>query len=253
MSEKEIVLMHRREQVALVTFNRPEALNALNGAVNLKLVELLKTAENDDEVKVVVLTGAGEKAFVAGGDLKEMMDLDALGARAYALGAKQAVDTIYRLKKPVIAAINGLCLGGGLEYALACDLRTAAQDARFALPEIKLGIMPGSGGTQRLTRLIGMGRAKELIYTGDMFDAPTALAFGVVNRVHPGDALIEETLAWANQIAAKSSTALELIKSAVQTGVETDLETGYRYEIDCFGLCFNTREQKEAFAAFGKA
>jgi enoyl-CoA hydratase len=250
MPEKEPVLMERREQVALIVFNRPESMNALNRAVNRRLLELLDEAEANEKIKVVVLTGSGDRAFVAGGDIREMKDLDSLGARAYALQAKLAADRIYHLKKPVIAAINGLCLGGGLEYALACDFRTAAHGARFALPEINLGIMPGSGGTQRLTRLVGMGRAKELLYTGEIFDAQKALDLGVINHVYPPATLIEETLLLANKIAAKSSMAIELIKSAVQTGAETDLESGLRLEIDCFGLCFSTKERQEAFDSF---
>jgi enoyl-CoA hydratase len=160
MAEHDVVLYEKNESIAILTFNRPEALNALNTEVNIQLVDKLDTAEKDAEVKVIVLTGSGEKAFVAGADIKEMTDMDAMGAREHALKAKRAVDRICHLTKPVIAAVNGFCLGGGMEYALACDFRVASENARFGLPEINLDIMPGSAGTQRLPRLIGMGKQR---------------------------------------------------------------------------------------------
>ncbi|MEN6465301.1 MAG: enoyl-CoA hydratase-related protein [Syntrophaceae bacterium] len=246
----EIILYEKRDGVALITFNRPQALNALNTEVNMKLVELFDAAEKDEEVKVVVLTGAGEKAFVAGADIKEMMNLDAIGARQFALNAKRAADKIYNLSKPVIAAINGFCLGGGLEYALACDFRVASENAKFALPEITLGIMPGSAGTQRLSRLIGTGKAKELIYTGTIISALEALSLGLVNYVYKKESLIDEAMSIAGKIASKSPVALSLIKSAINKGTETDLETASMFEIDCFALCFTTEEQKRLMTAF---
>jgi len=246
----DIILCEKQNGVALVTFNRPQALNALNTEVNLKIIELFDAVEKDDEVKVVVLTGAGEKAFVAGADIKEMMSLDAIGAREFALNAKRAADRIYNIKKPVIAAINGFCLGGGLEYALACDFRVASENAKFALPEITLGIMPGSAGTQRLPRLIGTGKAKEMIYTGAIIGAQEALDLGLVNHVFKKEALIAEALSIAGKIASKSPVALSLIKSSVNKGTETDLETASIFEIDCFALCFTTEEQKRLMTAF---
>ena len=252
MENKDIVLFEKKEDIAFVTFNRPEAMNALSTKVNIRLGEILDMAEMDETVKVVILTGAGEKAFVAGGDIMEMMDLDALGARGYAIQAKRAVDKIYGLHKPVIAAINGFCLGGGLEYAMACDFRVASETAKFGLPEINIGIMPGSSGTQRLPRLIGMGRAKELIMTGTLFDAKEALAMGIVNHLFAPAALLDETAAIAKKIASKSPVALSLIKSAMDKGAGVDLETGFQFEMDCFGLCFTTEEQKLAMAAFTK-
>lgn len=246
----DIILCEKRNGVALVTFNRPQALNALNTEVNLKLIELFDALEKDGEVKVVVLTGAGEKAFVAGSDIKEMMSLDAIGAREFALNAKRAADKIYNLSKPVIAAINGFCLGGGLEYAMACDFRVASENAKFANPEITLGIMPGSAGTQRLPRIVGTGKAKEMIYTGGMIGAQEALDLGLINHVFKKEALIEETMAIAGKIAGKSPVALSLIKSAINKGTETDLETASLFEIDCFALCFTTEEQKRLMTAF---
>jgi len=245
-----VVLYEKKENVALLTFNRPGALNALNTEVNLKLIELLLQADNDAEIKVVVLTGAGSKSFVAGADIKEMLEMNALQAREHGLRAKRVTDTLWNLGKPVIAAINGYCMGGGLEYAMACDLRTAAETAKFGLPEINLGIMPGSAGTQRLPRLIGMTKAKEYCFTGGTFDAKQALELGLINYVYPAEALRAETLALAGKIATKSASSLKLIKAAMNRGTETDIETAALFEIDCFGLCFSTKEQKEGMKKF---
>jgi enoyl-CoA hydratase len=245
-----VVLYEKKENVALLTFNRPGALNALNTEVNLKLIELLLQADNDTEIKVVVLTGAGSKSFVAGADIKEMLEMNALQAREHGLRAKRVTDTLWNLGKPVIAAINGFCMGGGLEYAMACDLRTAAETAKFGLPEINLGIMPGSAGTQRLPRLIGMTKAKEYCFTGGTFDAKQALELGLINYVYPAEALLAETLALAGKIATKSASSLKLIKASMNRGTETDMETAALFEIDCFGLCFSTKEQKEGMKKF---
>ena len=250
--EEQVVLYKKDENIALITFNRPQALNALNTEVNLKLIELLLQAENDEGIKVVVLTGSGNKAFVAGADIKEMMEMTSLTARAYALRAKRVTDTIWNLEKPVIAAINGFCLGGGMEYAMACDLRTASETAKFGLPEINLGIMPGSAGTQRLPRLIGLARAKEYCFTGGMFDAQRALEMGLVNHVYPAESLMNETMTLAQKIASKSPHSLKLIKAAMNRGTETDLETAALLEIDCFSLCFSTNEQKEGMKKFAE-
>lgn len=247
--KKDIIIFEKKDRVAVLTLNRPESLNALNTSVNLKLIEYLLHAETDSEIKVVVLTGSG-KAFVAGGDIKEMYGKDAMEARAYALQAKRVTDTIWNLGKPVIAAINGLCLGGGLEYAMACDLRTASENAKFGQPEINIGIMPGSAGTQRLPRLIGMTKAKEFCFTGAMLDAKMALQLGLINHVYPVASFMEETLALARQIASKSAPALRLIKTAINHGADANIETGSLFEIDCFGLCFSTQEQKDSMKAF---
>lgn len=247
---RDVVLYKKRDAIAIITFNRPGALNALNTDVNIKLIELLDRAEKDGEVKAVVLTGSGDKAFVAGADIKEMLNMEPIGAREHAIRAKKSADKIYYLKKPVIAAINGFCLGGGMEYAMACDFRVASENAKFGLPEINLGIMPGSAGTQRLPRLIGMGKAKELVYTGSMIDATQALNFGLINYIFESAELLEETIKLAGKIASKSSVALSLIKSAINKGTEIDLESASMFEIDCFALCFSTEEQKSGMAAF---
>lgn len=250
MNGKDVVLYEKQESIAFLTFNRPEAMNALNSEVNLKLIELLGKAEDDPEIRVIILKGAGDKAFVAGGDIKEMLDKDSMGARDYALAAKRVIDKIWNLKKPVIAAIQGFCLGGGLEYALACDLRTASEKARFAVPEINIGIMPGSAGTQRLARMIGITKAKQMCFTGDMIGAKEALDLGILNEVYPPDELLPKTIELAKKIASKSAPAITLIKSAINKGTQMDLESASLFEIDCFGLCFSTREQKEGMQAF---
>jgi len=250
MERSDVVLYEKRENIALLTFNRPDALNALNTDVNLTLIELLDKADEDSDIRVIVLTGSGNKAFVAGADIKEMMNMGAMEAREHAIRAKRVTDKIWNLNKPVIAAINGFCLGGGLEYALACDLRIAAENARVGLPEINLGILPGGGGTQRLPRLIGLTKAKELCFTGDILDAGKALELGLVNAVYPKESLLEETMALAKKIASKSATSVALIKSAMNKGTEMNLESAALFEIDCFGLCFSTEEQKKGMAAF---
>jgi enoyl-CoA hydratase len=247
---KEVVLYERQENIAWLTFNRPEALNALNTEVNLALTDCLNRSEADPEVRVIILKGSGDKAFVAGADIKEMMTMSAMEAREHAIRAKRVTDTIWNLKKPVIAAIQGFCLGGGLEYALACDLRIASEKAKFGLPEINLGIMPGGAGTQRLARLVGLTKAKELCLTGGVIDAGQALTLGILNAVCPQENLLSEATALAKKIASKSPHAVTLIKSSINKGTEMDLESAALFEIDCFGLCFSTDEQKQGMQAF---
>jgi enoyl-CoA hydratase len=250
MTNMDVVLYEKGDGIAFLTINRPESMNALNTPVNAKLIELLDRAETDREVRVIILKGAGDKAFIAGGDIREMINKNAMEARDYALAAKRVTDKIWNLKKPVIAAINGLCLGGGLEYAMSCDLRTASGKARFGQPEINIGIMPGSAGTQRLSRLIGITKAKQLCFTGDMIGADEALALGLINEVYPAEELLEKTVALAKKIASKSGPALALMKSAINKGYDLDLESAAMFEIDCFGLCFATEEQKAGMNAF---
>ena len=247
---KETVLYQKEENVAWITFNRPEVLNALNADVNLALIDCLNRAEADPEVRVIILKGSGDRAFVAGADIKEMMSMSAMEAREHALRAKRVTDAIWNLKKPVIAAIQGFCLGGGLEYALACDLRIASESAKLGLPEINLGIMPGGAGTQRLARLVGLTKAKELCLIGGMIDANQALRLGILNFVCPQEALLAEAATLAKKIALKSPHAVTLIKSCINRGTEMDLESAALFEIDCFGLCFSTEEQKKGMDAF---
>lgn len=199
---------------------------------------------------MVILTGSGNRAFIAGADIKEMLPLSSPEARDHGLRSKRVADKLWNLGKPVIAMIDGFCLGGGLEYAMACDIRIASEKSKFGLPEITLGIIPGSAGTQRLPRLIGLTKAKELALTGEIFDAKLALDYGLVNHVVPSEALVEKTYALADRIAKNSAFSAKMVKTAMNKGTETDMETASLFEINCFALCFSTREQKDGMQAF---
>src|SRR5512137_979105 len=221
MSEGNL-LLEKGDGIALVTINNPKVLNALTVASYLELEELLAELEADDAVRVVLLTGAGEKAFVAGGDIRYLDSLGVEGARGFALLAQRVYARIETFPKPVIAVVNGYALGAGCELAMACDLRIAAETARFGQPEVKLGIIPGFAGTQRLARLVGKGLAKELIFTGEMIDAREAWRIGLVNRVVPAAALLAEARAVAAQMLDKSAAAIRLAKDAIEQGLEMD-------------------------------
>ena len=244
------LLFSKENGIGIVTINRPKALNALNGEVYSELYQMFQEIENDPEVRVVILTGAGERAFVAGADVVEMQPQSSVEIHGFLGKARQASDRIYTLSKPVIAAINGFALGGGCELAMCCDLRIASESARFGQPEISLGIIPGAGGTQRLTRLVGMTKAKELMYTGDMIDAKTALAMNLVNKVVPPESLMTEAKALAQKLLSKSGAALSLLKKAINSGAEMSLPAGLDMEMECFASCFATQDQKEGMKAF---
>jgi enoyl-CoA hydratase len=245
----ETLLLERRDRVAIITVNRPDKRNALNIKTREEGAALLEELRNDDSVGVVVFTGAGDKAFIAGADIGEfagrtaMMQRDVMTARSLFT----AFDTF---PKPVIAMINGYCLGGGCELALACDIRIASETASFGQPEINLGIIPGGGGTQRLTRLVGEGKAMELILSGDIIDAKAAYEIGLVNHVFPADQLEAKTMEIANRIASKSPIALSLAKEAVKLASHSNLDEGLRREVDLFALCFSTADKDEGVSAF---
>jgi enoyl-CoA hydratase len=236
--------------VATLTINRPRALNALNLETLEELKDYFTAVQSDPETKVVIVTGAGEKAFVAGGDLSVMAPLDPMPARASARLAQSVLNLIEQGTRPVIAAVNGYALGGGCELAMACDIRIAAETARFGQPEVNLGIIPGWGGTQRLPRLVGKGRALELLLTGEMIDAAEALRIGLVNRVVPADRLLAEARALAARIAGKGQVAVRLAKEAVVNGLEMESLRAAACEADLFALCFATEDQKEGMRAF---
>jgi len=236
--------------IVTLCINRPKALNALNQATLLELLEAFAQIKNDPEVKSVVLTGAGEKAFVAGADISEMQPLDAVSGRQFALLGHRLAAAIEKLPKPVIAAVNGYALGGGCELALCCDMRLASENARFGQPEVNLGVIPGFGGTQRLARLIGKGRACELIMTGDMIDAEEAYRIGLANKVLPADGLLPAALKLAQKIGSKGPLAVAFAKSALHNGLEMDLARACDQEADLFGLCFASADQKEGMQAF---
>jgi len=246
----ENLLIDVAESIATVTINRPHILNALNLQTLEELKDYFTIVQTDSTVKVVILTGAGEKAFVAGGDLSVMAPMDPLAARASAALAQNIFHLIEHGSKPVIAAINGYSLGGGCGLAMACDIRIASDTARFGQPGINLGIIPGWGGTQRLPRLIGKGRALEILLTGEMIDAAEAWRIGLVNLVVPADQLLSEARATAAKIAAKGQVAVRLCKEAVVKGFEMDLSSATDYELDLFALCFATEDQKEGMKAF---
>jgi enoyl-CoA hydratase len=246
----ETLLLDISEGVATVTINRPEVLNALNAELLQKLRETLATLEKEPLARVIILTGSGEKAFVAGADIAAMRDLGPLAAREMALTAQELLASIESCSKPVIAAVNGYALGGGCELAMACDLRIASDSARFGQPEVNLGIIPGWAGTQRLPRLVGKGRALELVLTGNIIDAEEAWRIGLVNRVVSQGELMAESRKLALQIAAKSQVTTRLCKEAVVNGLEMDSARAGQYEADLFGLCFSTHDQKEGMSAF---
>lgn len=249
MPDYQTITVDRRGAVAVLTINRPDKLNALNKTVHAEGVAALDELRRDTSVRVVVITGSGPKSFIAGADISEFAGQTPVTQRDLFL-ERTFFNSIDTFPKPVIAMINGFCLGGGNELALACDLRIASENARFAQPEINLGIMCGGGGTQRLTRLIGEGRAMEMILTGDMIDAQTALKFGLVTAVHPAEELEARTMELAEKIAQKAPVALQMSKEAVKFASRSNLDEGLRREVDLFAICFSTEDKEEGVAAF---
>ncbi len=246
----ENILLEREGAVAVITVNRPKALNALNADTLKELDRAFDELGADKSLSAVIITGAGEKAFVAGADIAFMKDLNPVEARNFALLGQAVLNKIENLPQPVIAAVNGFALGGGCELAMACDIRLASENARFGQPEVNLGVPPGFAGTQRLPRLVGKGRAKELLYTGDMISADEAYRIGLVNKVYPAAELLPAAKALAEKIGSKGPVAIRLTKSAVNQGLEMDAARGMAYEAEVFGLSFATEDQKEGMGAF---
>lgn len=244
------ILFQKEEKLATVTINRPKALNALNTEVLKELDEIIEQISEDNDIYTVILTGAGEKAFAAGADIGEMKDMSVMEGRRFSLMGNNIFRKIENLEKPVIAVLNGFTLGGGCELAMACDIRIASTKAKIGQPEVGLGITPGFGGTQRLARLVGMGAAKELIYTGKIIDANEAYRIGLVNKVVEPEKLMEEAKNLANTIAANAPIAVKLSKAAINRGTQMDIDTAVMYEADVFAECFSTEDQKEGMAAF---
>ncbi len=242
------ILLQKEEKIAILTVNRPQALNALNKETITELSEALDILEKDESVRVIILTGSGEKAFVAGADIKEFKDFNELqGEELARKGQEMLFNKIENLHKPVIAAVNGYALGGGLELAMACHFRIASDNAKLGLPEVTLGLIPGYGGTQRLPLLIGKGRAMQAIFTAEMFSAEKAFNIGLVNEVVSQEELLNFTKKIAKKIARNSSTA---IQKAIQSINAFTTDHGYETEIESFGELFGTDDFKEGTEAF---
>ena len=244
------LIYEKKENIGLLTINRPEKMNAISQELTAELSLLLDEIENDDELRVIVITGAGDKAFVAGADINELVDRDARLGRRVSRERQEIFSRIENLHVPVIAAVNGYALGGGLELALACSIRICSEKAQFGAPEVKLGIIPGDGGTQRLPRLVGQGRAMEMIITGDFIDAQEAYRIGLVNKVFPPEKLKEEAMELAKKIASRPPLAVRYAKEAVNRSQEGDSASGFALESYLHALSCTTEDKKEGVSAF---
>jgi len=244
------VILEKEDYLAILTINRPSALNALNKQTLVELNAALEDIKEDPVIKVVIITGSGNKAFVAGADIAYMQNFTVQEGRAFAEFGQGVFRAIELMEKPVIAAVNGFALGGGCELAMACDIRLAAENAIFGQPEVGLGIMPGFGGTQRLPRLIGEGMAKELTYTADSIKADEAYRIGLVNHVYSAAELMEQARKMAQKIARQAAQAVGYSKFAINKGMQVDLDTGMSIESGVFGMCFSVADQKEGMTAF---
>jgi len=246
----ENVLYEKKGGIAYVTLNRPKVLNALNTPTWKDLRATFEDARDDVAVRGVILTGAGDKAFIAGADISELAQVTAVGAEQSSRFGQEVLDLIENLGKPVIAAINGFALGGGCETAMACTIRIAVENAKFGQPEIRLGLVPGGGGTQRLPRLVGKGRALQLILTGEMISAQEAYRIGLVNEIAPAADLIKRAEAIIRQIASNAPIAAKFALDAVNKGMEASQSEGSLLEASYFGLCAATEDKKEGTSAF---
>jgi len=243
-------IYEKSERTATITINRPKMLNALNEDTILEVLSRLEDAKKDKTIRVIVITGAGERAFSAGADIKMIRDMDSPKARDVSRLGHKLCDKIEKLGKPVIAAINGYALGGGLELAMACDIRIASENARLGQPEINLGLVPGWGGTQRLPRFVGKSVAKEMVFTGKIIDANTAERLGLVNSVVPPDQLRSVVRELAKQIADKPPISIKLVKELINSSLETSLKVGEISEAEAFSIAASTEDFREGVAAF---
>ena len=241
--------VEREEEVVQITINRQDKLNAMNLGVMDEFISLLDNLEKDSS-KVIIITGEGTKAFSAGADIEYMSNIGPAEAEKYALRGHEVLNKIEKLEKPVIAAVNGYALGGGCELALACDIRFASPNAQLGQPEVTLGICPGWGGTQRLLRIIGPARAKDLIFSGRKITAEEAFSMGLINRIFPSDSLLSETKAYAKLLSKNRSFAIGISKMLVNRGTDTNLDTGLKLEIYSWAVCFSTKEREERMRKF---
>lgn len=246
----EHIIFESQSGLATLTFNRPKALNALNNALIEEFSLVLDQIASNQDIRVLILTGAGDKSFVAGADINELATFNPLEAKLFSKKGHQALHKLQTLPIPVIAAVNGFALGGGSEIALACDFVYASKNAKFGLPEITLGLIPGFGGTQRLPRLIGKNLAKELIFSGKMINADEAKQMGIVNQVHEAESLMEAVRTTANVIASRGKSSLRAAKEVINKGMDVDLHSGCHMEIDAFSLCMASADAKEGTRAF---
>ena len=239
-----------QNETGILTLSREEALNALNSKLLEELKEIVEKIKGMKDLRSLIITGAGNKSFVAGADIAEMYGMDAAAGREFSQFGSELFMDIETLPIPVIAAVNGYALGGGCELALACDIRIASENAVFGLPETGLGLMPGFGGTQRLARIVGVAKAKELIFTGCRVKAAEALEIGMVNRVVPQEALVAEVMALANKICGSAPIGVRLSKQAINIGMQCDITTAMQMETQIFAQCFYSRDAKKGMKAF---
>jgi len=244
------LIYEKKDFIGILTINRPDKMNALSTELTTELKQALDEIEEDRDLRVLVITGAGDKAFVAGADINELVDRDARIGRRVSRFRQELFSRVENLPVPVIAAVNGFALGGGLELALACNIRIASEKAKFGAPEVKLGIIPGDGGTQRLPRLVGLGRAMEMVVTGDFVGAEEAYRIGLANKVVPDEELMETTMALAKKIASRPPLAVKYAKEAVNRSQEGDAASGYALESYLHALSCTTEDKKEGVAAF---
>lgn len=243
------LLYEKRGRIGIISFHRPEVLNSMNTETVVEMKKVFAHMNDDPDIRCVILTGEG-RAFCAGGDINEEVEKDVIAAYEFVRNGAELLETMERFKAPVIAAINGYCLGGGVEFAIACDIRIAADDAKIGSPEIDLGVFPGWGGTQRLLRLVGCSKAREMIYTGDRYTARQALEIGLVDRVAPADRLMEEAMALAEKISSKAPMAIRYIKTCIYDGAQCDLQRALQMESALFAHLYATQDTKEAYAAY---
>jgi enoyl-CoA hydratase len=246
----ETILYSKEETIAVIKVNRPNVLNAINPTVVVEMTDAVEDIAKDTSIKVLILTGQGDKAFIAGADIASMKDYTPLQGKFFSRQGQELLFRLETLPIPVIASVNGFALGGGTEISMACDFIYAADSAHFGQPEINLGIIPGFGGTQRLSRLVGKAMAKELCMTGAMISAQEAKDIGLVNKVFPQDSLWEETIKTAKVLASKGKVSMRAVKESIERGYDQDLRTGCYIESDAFGMCMASEDAKEGMGAF---
>ncbi len=243
------IIIEKKDRIGVLKVNRPEKLNAVDIETILEIESAMQKFNQEKEILVIIITGEG-KSFVSGSDISKLVQMDSLKAREYSQIGQRVLSFIENMEKPVIAAVNGYALGSGCELCMACDIRIASEKAKFGQPEVKLGLIPGHAGTQRLARLVGVGKAKELIFTGDIISAQEAEQIGLVNKVVALDALMDEAMNLARKIIEQGTTAVRLAKTVINRGIDANITTANSYETEVFGILFSTEEAREGMNAF---